>query len=103
MQTLSGDVLPGFQRNGTKETKTVCIGWWRHSTIADASFGGLSAYIVNRCGTRFQIGAPPGTVQLTCRRLGCVGIGPHRSVLLPKSLEQNSNRQPSGGSQPYAG
>ena len=38
------------------EIATVCIGWWRRSTVADASFGGSSAYSVNRCGTRFRIG-----------------------------------------------
>jgi hypothetical protein len=48
------------RKSGTKEIETDCIGWWTNSTVADASFGGSSAYFVNQHGTRFQIGAIRG-------------------------------------------
>ncbi len=31
-------------------------GWWRPSPVAEASFGGSSAYFANPCETHFQIG-----------------------------------------------
>ena len=47
-------------KSGMKEIEMDSIAWWTNSTVADASFGGSSAYFLNRRGTLFQIGAIRG-------------------------------------------